>query len=119
MKNPLKRTKKQRKQLPPQKRSPERCYKHMYLSREGYEKVELIAKLEGMSRKEALERMIADATNHYFSIVFNENKVRNMANKLISQNTPKIPASKAIRNLRKQSKESGKFSVHKLKKYGL
>ena len=119
MNNPFKRTKKQKKQLPPQKRSPEKCFKHMYLSKEGYEKVEAIAKLEEISKKETLERLIAYGTDQYFAFVFDENKQRNIVNKLISKNTPKIRASQAIRNLRKQSQESGLFSVYKSKKYGL
>lgn len=119
MKNPFKPKEKRKKQLPPQKRSPEKYFKHMYLSEEGYNRVAAVAKLEKLSMKETLERMIYLETQRYFGRMFDENKKRNWINKFISKDTPKIPTSEAIKNLRKESKNKGLFSTYKLKKFGL
>jgi ABC-type thiamine transport system substrate-binding protein len=116
MKNVLKRNKKRK---APQKRLPNQYYKCIYLSKDSYEQVEAVAKLEEIPKKEALRRLIQYATANYFNNIIEENKQRVIANRLISKNTSKIPASKAIRNLRKLSKLSGKFSRYKLEKFGL
>ena len=116
MKNVLKRNKKRK---APQKRLPDQYFKCIYLSKDSYEQVEAVAKLEEIPKKEALKRLIQNATANYFNNIITENKQRVIANQLISKNTSKIPASKQIRNLRKLSKLSGLFSRYKMEKFGL
>ena len=116
MKNVFKRNKKRK---PPQKRLPNQYYKCIYLSKDSYEQVEAVAKLEEIPKKEALRRLIQYATDNYFNNIIEENKQRVIANQLISKNTSKIAPSKQIKNLRKLSKLSRLFSRYKMEKFRL
>ncbi|HEY96314.1 MAG TPA: hypothetical protein G4O15_15420 [Dehalococcoidia bacterium] len=94
-------------------RYPDDYYAAVYISKELDKAVKIVAEIEKISKKAAVDRLLHLALKRYFGMVLYNHKRDQLANQWIKLTTPKIPISRGMKVLRKHAIKSG-ISLYRL-----